>query len=221
MDPKRFDRSIQNIGHGTSRRQVLIRLLGGLALGKSFALFGVAGSEAKKGKGKRKKKRKKRKVCVAAKGSCAPAAPVIVDHCTEDHPECPGDLVCNHESGECVECTVDAHCDAFTCDSISGRCHTICFDDFRCRSGFHCTNPDGGTCRECVFEDHCQGNYRCTENGQCLTTCNGNEDCWLGYECDEAHDCVSPPPECESDEACGPGTLPFTSAVRFPATCVA
>lgn len=142
---------------------------------------------------------------VPVEGACYPADAVAeVDgavplFCT---PECTGDLHCDHATGECVACAVDAHCSAPAapaCDATTRTC-TECTTDADCAHFADAPYCDGvrGTCAACTPENEATvcGDHVCdVTTGRCTTLERASrgpcEPCHADSECGAAQRCVA------------------------------
>lgn len=128
--------------------------------------------------------------CVASNG---------VAECTNEPVDC-GDMFCNPDDGECVECLTDENCDNdMFCDGAE-----TCGADNTCAAG---TNPcsadqvcleatDECVAIECTMDsecddgEFCNGAETCGDNGLCE---DGTNPCQPDETCDEENDeCVPP-----------------------------
>ena len=150
------------------------------------------------------------------RGSCVPENQPPRG-CTTDT-QCPGDYVCNQDTGLCVEdiCTVDTQCDQGAyCDTDTGGCVNTgtCTENDNCDDGFECDEsrstcvPDDGICETA---DDCETDELCnTGTGECYvpscdaladeTTCFERADCAPIYR---GNNCTDPGgQQCSAAEA--------------------
>ncbi len=137
---------------------------------------------------------------------------VAVAVCSYEPVECTGDLVCNPDDGECVECVGDADCDdgAFcNGDETCGDDNTCVAGEAPCDPATEQCNEETDTCEAVCTEDadcpddgnFCTGDPECGADGICGFTGDPCEGGALPV-CDEATDaCV----ECLVDADCADG----------------
>lgn len=141
---------------------------------------------------------------VAVQGSCYPAeavaevdggVPILCD------PACTGDLHCDHASGTCVSCAVDAHCTQLTepsCDPSTHIC-TGCAGDSDC-ARFDATpfcDTVRGVCAACTPENEIEvcGDGVCDViTGRCTNYMRRSagpcDPCHADSECGDSMRCV-------------------------------
>ena len=122
-------------------------------------------------------------------GSCAPC---------EADAQCPSRMVCDTNSGECVDgqacesdsdCPADKECDDGTCVD-----RPECLLDGDCGEQEICLNGRCTYSPECETTDDCDDGFECV-GGRCYETrCRGPEDCADGEIC-EAGECIEPDPD--------------------------
>jgi hypothetical protein len=161
---------------------------------------------------------------VCCSGVCVDGA----ECCVELDPNgCPSDEPICIEPGTCVECTVDADCDAFdndcqdfTCDTQSGTCVPTSINDTDpCvvgdAEGVCCSGVcvDGAECCFGAVPDGCDDGQICRNDGVCV--CNGTS-CPNG--CCTAlvnGNCITP----QSDTQCGIGGVICTNCNTLDTEC--
>jgi len=124
------------------------------------------------------------------RGSCVPENPPVRG-CVRDD-QCPGETICNQDTGLCVEdiCVADADCEQGAyCDTVSGGCVTTntCSANADCAEGFECDEsrstcvPDDGVCETA---DDCGQDELCnTGTGECyVPTCDALTDETICFE---------------------------------------
>ncbi len=145
---------------------------------------------------------------------------------------CAEDEYCDKDSGECVECLQDSHCDDGLFCNSEKTC-VECFQNSHCDDGLFCNGEEtcvDGECQAgtdpCSAEQECnEDNDSCENPAECAIDadcddglfCNGEETCVDGkcqagtnpctaeQECDEDTDACVNPPECEDDADCDDG----------------
>ena len=104
--------------------------------------------------------------------------------------------ICDFNTGDCEECTLEQHCPAFW------RCWNKnciqCLNDLDCGAGEKCTDDNmcaEKTCDEYIYPDqHCKdrngSGYSCVDRECKLTDCYGRDErCPKGFYCPE-HECI-------------------------------
>ena len=156
------------------------------------------------------------------------------ENCFDDS-DCPGNFnpYCNLQTGQCVPCLVDEHCDAdFVCHQ--NYCIPQCFSDADCEAPKeHCA--EDGVCYECLVDSDCSADEPLClvepENQACVE-CIVDEDCggdtpWCKWsndcvECLEHSDCAEQD-HCAQDtctpDVCEPGTLGCTDNKMWVTEC--
>ena len=144
-----------------------------------------------------------------------------VDIPCENSTDCPGNLVCDKDSGACVECTGDEDCpEGLTCGE-DHQCHMVheCESDIDCKQYDMVCDKDNGECVECLEDSDCEdaeycntgycvadactaGEKKCEENTVRECSANGSEwtikkECAANQYCEEAacHDYLCDPGE--------------------------
>jgi len=93
---------------------------------------------------------------------CSPEGTCVPVLCLSTK-DCPGILVCDKESGECVECTIDEDCRDGALCGADHECHP----DVPCQSDKDCKNlgmvcdPAAGRCVECLTSADCLAEQFC------------------------------------------------------------
>jgi hypothetical protein len=128
----------------------------------------------------------------ASEGSPAPAGDSGDEEALRDAPsdaapprqcwkdtDCPiTKLHCDLGSGQCVQCTVDAHC--------------VVFPSYKCDKAIF-------RCMECLVDADCGTNKACEpETHRCVVTCGGGKGCPTGDACDGRGVCLA----CTNNDAC-------------------
>ncbi len=129
--------------------------------------------------------------------------------CTENS-DCPDTLVCNTDTGACVQCTHDSHCsDGNFCNGNEFCSNNICIDG---------TNPcfEDETCEEA--DDMCLPDvesYECAADSDCDDGifCNGEEVCSQGQ-------CMPGTPPCDTGQECSESTGECRTIITLPSSHV-
>jgi hypothetical protein len=87
--------------------------------------------------------------------------------------DCDDGLVCDNNTGECVECLTNANCDQGVCDNTTSTC-VKCLENADCAGGF-CI--DNNTCVECLTWTDC-------DNKTEICSDKDNNTCVLADVCD-------------------------------------
>jgi hypothetical protein len=188
MDSRRFDALTVAFGASLSRREFIVLLVGGLAIG-TRSVFGASDVEARKQrrKGKRPSRPPACPPCgtcrVCQNGSCVPVADATA---CGDCGRCAGGT-CATADDRAASCGACATCEAGAC--LDKPIETPCGALGRCANG---------ECRVAPFCDgfpaNCNFDTQCC-SGQCLSLpgtgvryCTMSE---LGQRCDDDADCAS------------------------------
>ncbi len=146
-------------------------------------------------------------------GACEPVT------CTSSK-DCPGLLICNGDSGQCVQCEVDQDCpDGETCGP-DNACHVpiSCDSDVACKLLDQVCDKDAGLCVDCLDDaqclaeeyciesfclgDKCEGGTKRCADAQTVETCQDNGSGWTQEACNDGWYCADG--DC-LELACPPG----------------
>jgi len=108
--------------------------------------------------------------CAKAVETCSEAGQCEPFTCKSTK-DCPGDLVCAPELGECVECVGDEDCpEAMRCGA-DYACHEEhpCGSDKDCKAYDMVCDKDAGQCVQCLKAEHCAEGEFC-KDGFCIET---------------------------------------------------
>ncbi len=85
--------------------------------------------------------------------------------------DCPGDLICADDLGECVACVGDEDCPEGTKCGADHACHEehLCDSDKDCKQFDLVCDKDAGQCVQCLKADHCAEGEYC-KDGYCIET---------------------------------------------------
>ncbi len=100
----------------------------------------------------------------SAEGQCEPFA-------CESTKDCPGDLICADDLGQCVACVGDEDCPEGTKCAADHACHEehVCNSDKQCKEFDLVCDKEAGQCVQCLKAEHCaQGEY--CKDGYCIET---------------------------------------------------
>ena len=140
----------------------------------------------------------------------------------ESTKDCPGDLICNKELGQCAICVGDEDCPEGQTCGADHECHEefLCQSDLDCKDHDLVCDKDAGKCVECLGTEDCKDEQYCLDSyciddvctageshcdGLDVVTCNGEgsaeeitETCTDTRYCEEG--------ECHA-QVCPPGKL--------------
>ncbi len=161
----------------------------------------------------------RRQICDRDENYCVPRPPCESDGDCSDLPSSPH---CNAETGECVGCLSDAHCEGRQqrCDIASSTCHfEPCQSDDDCTAYHdapHC-HTGSGLCQQCTHDGHC-AEYEICRNGLCLPRgeCQSDSECGVAERCNTlTQACV----QCVSTADCRLGGRCISSTCRAAFSC--
>jgi hypothetical protein len=140
-------------------------------------------------------------LCHPVTGECAlPCEPV------SDSSQCPREQSCHPEYRVCVDCLVNGDCGNVACDTQRNEC-VECTSDAQCNAPTPACDTDAQRCVACTADRHCEADgLVCNTSTQVCVQCVSNADCngtGIGDDptpaCDTSRNvCV----ECLSDDDC-------------------
>ncbi len=124
--------------------------------------------------------------CPGAAETCSQTGQCVPLACKSTK-DCPGDLVCAPQSGECVECVGDEDCPEGAACGADHECHEShpCKSDKDCKTYGLLCDKDAGKCVECLESNQCLPEEYCLESfcvpDECVAgepRCEG-QDVWI------------------------------------------
>ncbi len=104
------------------------------------------------------------------------------DSCAEDD-DCPADdRICSPDTNECIDaCVNSADCGELICDLDSGHC-VECVDETDCDQDLLCSQENQCVEVECAQDSDCDNSEVCNDDNICVDACYDHPDCPINGE---------------------------------------